>query len=48
MQPQSIFNNWYKIILEKVQRCAAWYVKGEYTYDASVNQVLNELKRVYP
>ena len=30
--------------LEKVQCCAARYVKGIYTYDASVTQMLNKLQ----
>jgi len=33
-----------KIALEKIQRRAAQYVKGIYTYDASVTQMLNELE----
>ena len=33
-----------KNTLEKVQRSAARYVKGIYTYDASVTQMLNELQ----
>ena len=33
-----------KNILEKVQRCAAQYVKGIYTYNASVMQMLIELQ----
>ena len=33
-----------KITLENVQRCVAQYVKVVYTYDASVTQMLNELK----
>jgi len=33
-----------KNTLEKVQRCAAWYVKGIYTYDAIVTQMLSELQ----
>ena len=32
-----------KNTLEKVQRSAAQYVKGIYSYDASVMQMLNEL-----
>ena len=31
-----------KNMLEKVQKCAARYVKGEYTYDASVTEMHNE------
>ena len=30
--------------LEKVQQCAARYVKGIYTYDASATQILHELQ----
>ena len=33
-----------KNTLEKVQRHAAQYVKGVYTYNASVTQMLNELQ----
>ena len=33
-----------KNTLEKVQRSAARYVKGIYTYDSSVTQMLNELQ----
>ena len=33
-----------KNTLEKVQRCAARYVNGIYTYDVSVTQMLDELQ----
>jgi len=39
---ESALNN-DKIMLEKVRRRAARYIKGEYRYDASVTEMLNDL-----